>query len=402
MWFIGFIFHEMAFGLLSIFLPLYVTGQLGSSLSGSLTDFGLMTAIASFMAVPFSFFWGYLCDKTRRYRVFILLSFLALTCLLYLFTLTDVLPILIILYAIIAVFHTASEAPKNVLIAESYSRQDWERGFASFEAFTEVGTFTGLLLGFVLTVLGFGGTFLLLISALLNLMALLLSFFFVEDPILPFERGIVKIEKVMGTIQRGVYVASKALEGVFVEEKLSQENVSVFCLGLTLFSFATSVLFTPLPIFFSKTLQVPSNVVFGIFFLNSFGAFFGYTLSKGFNRRLGNKTAVADVAIVRSILTVCLVPVILMFSMFTLSLSVAILALMGLTYAFFVISTISLSMELIPQGKAGIYNALVGLGTVLGCFIGPFVAQQYGFTALFLLSSLLFASSFVMFKVFSR
>lgn len=398
MWFIGFIFHEMAFGLLSVFLPLYVTGQLG----GSLTDFGLMTAIASFMAVPFSFFWGYLCDKTGRYRVFILSSFLVLTLLLYLFTLTNALPILIILYAVIAVFHTASEVPKNVLIAESYPRQDWEHGFAYFEAFTEVGTWAGLILGFALTILGLGGTFLLLISAFLNLTALFLSFFFVEDPVLPFERGLVKIEKAMGTIQHGVYIVSKALEGTFVKEKLTQENVSIFCLGLTLFSFATSILFTPLPIFFSKTLQMPSNIVFGIFFLNSFGAFLGYILSKGFNRRLGNKTAVVGVAIVRSFLTVCLVSVILMFSMLTLSLSVAILALMGLTYAFFVISTISLSMELIPQGKAGIYNALIGLGTVLGCFIGPFVAQQYGFTALFLSSSLLFASSFVMFKIFSR
>ncbi len=217
MWFIGFIFHEMAFGLLSVFLPLYVTGQLG----GSLTDFGLMTAIASFMAVPFSFFWGYLCDKTGRYRVFILSSFLALTLLLYLFTLTNALPILIILYAVIAIFHTASEAPKNVLIAESYPRQDWEHGFAYFEAFTEVGTFTGLILGFALTILGLGGTFLLLISAFLNLTALFLSFFFVEDPVLPFERGLVKIEKAMGTIQRGVYIVSKALEGTFVKEKLT-------------------------------------------------------------------------------------------------------------------------------------------------------------------------------------
>ena len=398
MWFVGFIFHEIAFGLLSIFLPLYVTEKLG----GSLTDFGFMMALASFVGVPSSFFWGYTCDKTGRYRAFILLSFLALTCLLYLFTLTDALPILVILYAVVAVFHTASEAPKNVLIAESYSRQDWEHGFASFEAFTELGTCTGLLLGLALTVFGFDGTFLLLISAFLNLTALFLSFFFVEDPVLPFERGLVKIEKAIGTIQHGVYIASKALEGTFVKEKLAPESVSIFCLGLTLFSFATSVLFTPLPIFFSKTLQMPSNIVFGIFFLNSFGAFFGYTLSEGFNRKLENKTATVSVAVVRSILTVCLISIILTFSMFTLFLSVAVLALLGLTYAFFVISTISLSMELIPQGKAGTYNALVGLGTVLGCFIGPFVAQQYGFIALFLSSSLLFASNFVVFKLFSR
>jgi MFS family permease len=401
MWFIGFIFHEMAFGLLSIFLPLYITGQLG----GSLTDFGIMTASASFMAVPFSFFWGYLCDKTRHYRAFIILSFLALTCLLCLFTLTSTLPILIVIYAAIAIFHTASEAPKNVLIAESYSRKDWEHGFAYFEAFTELGTCAGLLLGFFLTVFGFSGTFLLLASALLNLVGLLLSFFFIEDPLLPFERGLVKIEKAMGTLQHGVYIASKAIEGTFVKEKLTQEKVAIFCCGLTLFSFATSVLFTPLPIFFSRmlsTLQMPSNIVFGIFFLNSFGGFIGYLLSKNVNAKLGNKTTVMGVAVTRSVLAICLVSAILVFSVATLAFSVIILALMGFTYAFFVISTISLSMELVPQGKAGVYNALIGLGTVLGCFIGPLVAQYYGFTALFISSSLLFVSSFVMFQVFSR
>jgi hypothetical protein len=53
-WFIGFIFHEMAFGLLSVFLPLYITG----TLKGSLSDVGIMIAGANFIAVPFSFFWG--------------------------------------------------------------------------------------------------------------------------------------------------------------------------------------------------------------------------------------------------------------------------------------------------------------------------------------------------------
>ena len=55
MWFIAFFLHEMAFGLLSVFLPLYVTLQLG----GNITDVGVMVAGANFVAVPFSFLWGY-------------------------------------------------------------------------------------------------------------------------------------------------------------------------------------------------------------------------------------------------------------------------------------------------------------------------------------------------------
>jgi len=78
MWRLGFFFHEMGFGLLSIFLPLYVM-QIG----GSLVDIGIMSAVALLLAIPFSFFWGYLCDKTRRYKRYILLSFLASTVLLY-------------------------------------------------------------------------------------------------------------------------------------------------------------------------------------------------------------------------------------------------------------------------------------------------------------------------------
>jgi len=93
-WLIGFILHEMAFGLLSVFLPLYITGVLG----GSLTDVGIMAASANCVAVPFSFFWGYLSDKTRRYRFYILLSFAGMATLLYLFSLTNVVPLLIGFY----------------------------------------------------------------------------------------------------------------------------------------------------------------------------------------------------------------------------------------------------------------------------------------------------------------
>ena len=114
MWRASFFFHEMAFGLLSIFLPVYITGELG----GSLTDVGIMIAAANFVAVPFSFFWGGLCDKTRRYRFYILLSFSAMTVLLFLFSLTNTIIVLTVMYAVIAVFHVAHEGPKNVLISE--------------------------------------------------------------------------------------------------------------------------------------------------------------------------------------------------------------------------------------------------------------------------------------------
>ena len=117
-WRLGFFFHEMAFGLLSIFIPLYVVKTLG----GSLVDLGIMVAAALLFSIPASFFWGYICDKTRRYKIYILLSFISATIIIYVFTLTASIIVFIILYVTMAMLHVAHEAPKNVLIAEHYSR----------------------------------------------------------------------------------------------------------------------------------------------------------------------------------------------------------------------------------------------------------------------------------------
>jgi sugar phosphate permease len=127
MWRLGFFFHEIAFGLLSVFIPLYVVS---SAIGGSLVDLGIMTSVALLLAIPDSFFWGYICDKTRRFKLYILLSLISATVLLCLFTLATNILTFTILYAVMSMFHVAHEAPKNVLIAEHYSREEWGKSYA--------------------------------------------------------------------------------------------------------------------------------------------------------------------------------------------------------------------------------------------------------------------------------
>ena len=398
MWIIGFLFHEMAFGLLSVFLPLYITGSLG----GSLIDIGIMAALANFVAVPFSFFWGYLCDKTRRYRIYILLSFSAMTVLLFLFSLTNIVVMLIAVYSVIAVFHVAHEAPKNVLISESYSQNEWKKGFASYEALTELGWLSGLILGFVLFGYGFNGTTLILLCSALNLIAFVTALLFVKDPILIFERRLVGIERTLSFAHKGISLASQALDGLQIKENLRRENLSIFCAGLLLFSLTASMLFTPLPVFFSANLGIPRNLVFGIFALNTTGSFLGYVLAGKMAQKLDGRTVIKRANLVRGILSWIFLSTVIWFSVFTLTLSVIALIIMGMTYGFFLISTLSLSMELIPEGKAGLFNALVGLGGASGCYIGSYMAENYGFPILFIIVSIGFFLSFIAFKTFAK
>jgi MFS family permease len=395
MWRLGFFFHEMAFGLLSVFFPLYII-----TMGGSLVDIGIMSATALFLVIPASFFWGYICDKTRRYKRYILISFLASTVFLYLFTLTTSVALVIILYAVMSILHIAHEPPKNVLIAELYPREEWTKTFARYEGFTEVGWLIGLLLGFLMSTYELGATSTLLLCSGLNLVAFIISVILVTDPLLVFERRLVSIERTIDFAFKGVVIASKLLDGLSSNERLKKENLRAFCSGLVLFSIATSILFTPLPIFFYNELALPASVVFAMYVLNSGGGVVGYFLASRRSTQTTEKSYIGRTVILRSMLAFLLVAVTQKLT-YGVVLAAVILILMSLAYAFFLVYTLSLSMELIPLGKAGLFNVLLGIGGASGSFIGPFLAQTLDFMYVFLIAGIIFFLAYVAFKIFA-
>ncbi len=399
MWRLGFFFHEMGYGLLSIFLPLYVI-----ALGGSLFEIGVMMSVALLLSIPTSFLWGYLCDRGKRYKRYILLSFLASTVLLPLFTFTSSVLLLILLYSVMSILHVAHEAPKNVLIAELYSRQDWEKSFAFYEGFTEVGWLIGLLLGFVLSTLTFGSATTLFFCAGLNFVAFLLSFVLVRDPALVFERGLVSIEKSVDFASRGIFIASSMIDGVSVTTtKLKRDNVNAFCGGLILFSLATSILFTPMPIFVSnivKTAALPAGLVFAVFVLNSGGGVLGYALARRRSEQSTTKSSTSRLVFLRGMFAFLLILAAQMSALASVGLATAVLIVFGFLNALFLVNTLSLSMEVIPAGKSGLFNVLIGVGGAGGSFLGPLIAQSFGFLTVFIMAGVVFLLAYVAFKIF--
>jgi len=393
----------MGFGLLSVFLPLYVVS---SVLKGSLFDVGVMFGAGLFVAIPAAFFWGYLCDKTKHYKRFILLSFSASAALLYMFSLTTSLYLLILLYAVMSFLHVAHEPPKNILIAEMYSREDWERSFASYEGFTEVGWLIGLVLGFLTSSYSVSQSLTLLLCSALNVVAFGLSLLFVADPLFIFERKLVSIERSVDFAHRGISLASRLFDGIHVSERLKRENTAAFCCGLVLFSLATSILFTPLPIFASqvvKSAALPASLVFAAFVLNSAGGVLGYySTGRRHDVETAEKASITRLVFFRSFLSFLLLSTTVAFTRtFSFGLLVIILVLLGFANAAFLVYTESLSMELIPVGKAGLFNVLVGIGSASGSFIGPFIAGQTGsFISVFIVGGLIFLGAGVFFTIF--
>jgi MFS family permease len=297
-----------------------------------------------------------------------------------------------------AVLHVAHEAPKNILIAEHYSHEDWGKSYALYEGFTEIGWLIGLLLGLFVSTMAFSSSTILVLCSILNLAAFVLSVFFVADPLLIFERRLVNIERKIDYTYRGVNAASRLMEGLPIGEKFKSENFFAFGIGLVLFSLASSLFFTPLPIFFAEKLAFPTSMIFMIYMLSSGGSVAGYFLAGKRASSPNAKTYMRRIVLLRAILVFSLI-VIVNFAVFTTFLASVILIFMGLAYGLYHILTLSLSMELIPSGKSGLFDVLMGLGAAFGSFLGPFLAQQLGFLPQFFIASVIFFSAYLVLKI---
>jgi MFS family permease len=411
MWRAGFFFHEVAFGLLSVFIPLYVVAfQDASILGGPLVALGIMTSAAIFCTIPASFVWGWLCDATRHYRAFIFLSFASSAIILFLMTLSFAQNIIVfvVLYVVMQVLHAAHEAPKNVLIAEHYSRTDWEKSYGIYEGSTEIGFITGLAIGFCLTVGMFAFTanitpavlanYILYLCSGLSVVALVLSAALIADPLMIFERRLVGIERKIDFTCRGLDSASRILSGQRWDGTLKQDNFKVFAMALVMFSLATSIFFTPLPVFLNQGLGLPTSMVYVAYMLNSTGATVGYFLISRQARTMNIRKQMPRFVLIRSLCIFGLIGVI-QFAIFPTLMTFLFLMLSGFAYGMYFIMMLSVSMELIPQGKSGLFDGLVGLGTGAGSFLGPFLADTYNYLPTFFVAALLFLAAFIALKL---
>jgi len=78
------------------------------------------------------------------------------------------------------------------------------------------------------------------------------------------------------------------------------------------------------------------------------------------------------------------------------------LIFLGFAFAMYYIMMISLSMELIPQGKTGYFDGLVGLGSAVGSFLGPFLARNLNYLPTFMIAGVVFFFAFITLRFIAR
>ena len=158
-----------------------------------------------------------------------------------------------------------------------------------------------------------------------------------------------------------------------------------------------------MPIFVSNIVSeagLPASLVFAIFVLNSAGGVGGYFLAGSRSTRLTGKIGIGKIVMFRSLLAFLLIAGLEMPS-YNVILATTILVLLGFANAMFLVYALSLSMELIPAGKAGLFNVLIGVGGAFGSFVGPLIAQTFGFLHVFAAAGIIFCLAYVAFKFYA-
>lgn len=310
--------------------------------------------------------------------------------------------VFIILYVVMQVLHVSHEAPKNVLIAEHYSRDEWEKSYGFYEGLTEIGFIAGLVIGLILfsssLVFGQIATTTLYLCSGLSAAAFLLALLLIADPMLIFERRLVGIERKLDFTHRGIESSSRLMDGLKWDGSLKQDRFSIFALAIITFSLATSIFFTPLPIFLNQGLGLPGSMVYVAYILNSVGATVGYFLISGRARNMDIRKQMPRFVLIRSLLIFSLIGVI-QFAISPTIMTCLFLIFIGFAYAMYYIMMISISMELIPEGKSGFFDGLVGLGAAVGSFLGPYLANNYNYLPTFFVAAVLFIIAFITIKL---
>jgi MFS family permease len=217
--------------------------------------------------------------------------------------------------------------------------------------------------------------------------------------LLVFERRLVKIERKLDFTNRGFEGSSRLMDGLRWNGSLKEESFQGFAFAIVLFALATSLFFTPLPIYLKQIFGGQQQYVYLAYILNSVGATAGYFLIRGRANSMNLRKQMPQFILLRSLFVFVLAAVISLAIAPTI-ITCVLLVCLGFTYAIYYIMMLSLSMEVIPEGKAGLFDGMVGLGAAIGAFLGPFLAHNFNYLPTFIIAAVVFLAAFITLKIF--
>lgn len=402
-WYWAYVLSNAAMGAASALLPLYAY-YLGAS-AGTV---GTLAAVGSLVNVGASLLWGRVLDRTRGRRLFVALSFFGVGLAYLALPVITHLPQLFLVNAWVALSWMAGSSVSVLLLLAGFPKEEWEREIARFNVYCGVGWTVGLALGagwIALVVRALGeGWGLKSLGAIVGALALggvAVALREIREPHVPIEVpsfrdialsvGNFLYERFRyGPVQ--LYDVLRPSQLVrFLQGRTAFGPDLILCYYAAMLAFVGfSIVFAPFPVFVRQVLGWPSELVFALYVAHHGVSVVAFGWARWAIARWGHRPAAALALLGRAGMFVG-------FALATPQASRWLLPILwgvaGATWAFFQLSVTTIVSRLSPSGLQGqglgIYNAVAGLGNVLGALAGGYVADFIGFPAAFLLGAML-------------
>ncbi|MEN3010702.1 MAG: MFS transporter [Candidatus Bipolaricaulaceae bacterium] len=414
-WYWAFLVVNVALGAFSQLLPLYAY-----FLGAGAGEVGLLAAVGSATHIVASLFWGKFADLSARRRPLVVLGFWGVAACYALLAFLARRGALFPLNAGATFLWMAAGTAATLLVLSAFPRERWEREIGRFNAFGGVGWTVGLILGAVWTTLlarfvgeGWGLRSLALLIALVAGLSGFLALRSLPEPRAKGRAGFWD-----WTLGLGTYVVERLRYGpTYLLEALSPRQLLRFLQGRTAFgpelvlcyygellSFVGfALVFAPFPVFLRQKLGWPNELVFALYVAHHALGIFAYDWARRAIAGWGHRPALAFALLVRVGIFAGFAAVGRGATPWLLPL---LFALAGITWSFFQLATTALVSRLAPaelRGQSlGLYNAVAGLGNVIGAALGGYLADAFGYAAPFLSGAALLFLTLPIFLVEGR
>lgn len=396
-WFIGYLFSNLAGGIISPLIPLFVVVYLGLSVF----YVGITTSIVSLASIPALIAWGNVSDSIKKRKIFILIGFVGSFAALIPISLAVNLTVYLFIQITFQILAMASVPVSTLIIMENVEKSKWPGVMSRFNLIASLGTLIGLFVGTILLeFVGSSGKFLVFLYELASfvyLIAALFTFLFVPEPGKVLSRKNLERIHSVRIVERIRFFPSTIIHFVGIGKGAGKLKTDMwaylFCTCLLMTAF--QLYFVPFPVYIIEKLHGTSFTVFVMYLLNSFFGTIAYRFTGRVVQKFGIKRVLAGALSTRVGLfsAMSVVPFIMFIHVNFLYFALAFYGVMGGLWGFIGISEVSYISRIAEEhtkGKAiGYYNSLNGLGQIIGGVSSGVIAEIYGYGVDFVIALLL-------------
>ncbi len=401
-WFIGYFFSNLASGLISPLIPLYVLLYLKLSV----LYVGIASAIVSTASVPVLILWGNLSDRYGRRKVFIVLGFVGGGASLFGVMFASNIWLFVGILSLFQIIVMASVPVATMIIIENSARESWPNVISRFNMVASVGNVVGLAAGAISIVwVSLDAkmlVFLYIAAGAVYILAGLMVHLLIPEPVKKIQRKRLASIYSVRIVEKLRFFPSNMIH-IISPRQHSDRSISGatwgFLASCAFLMFAFQVFFVPFPAYMIDIQKSSDLIIYLMYLGNAVLGAFSYRFSGRVVNSLGPGKVLLGSLLTRGIIfgiaaILALAYVLGSATVFSLIIMYSVLGGIWSLISISQLTILSNNVKTSVKGRAiGYYNSLTGVGQIMAALAAGYLSEILGYGVTFSLSVMFLAIS---------